>query len=589
MTERWPRLAAISVPLLAIAASAAGIVNGFTYDDHYVIAVNPTIHTLHHWWNAFASSYWPKNAGGDGYRPMTILAFKLQWALGGGSPVAFHAVNILLYAAVSLFVYLLARRMLPPIAAWLAAALFAVHPVHVEAVANVVGQSELIVALAVVGATFLYVRDRQAGALRVGTMAVIGLLAALACLAKEHGVILPAMLAAAELTIIDDPRPAGARARQLRPFYLGLLAVDVAFVAARSFVLANRSLGGFEPFLPFVVLHVSQVDRVLTAIGVVPQWIRLLFWPLRLSADYGPPEIEIAQGLSMTLLPGFLLLISILWIAILVRRRRPAITFGIAVICIALLPSSNFILPAGIVIAERTLFLPSVGAMLVAGDLLLVGAEYLRRSFDAAAVRSTIVGPAACALLLSTGVVRSAMRSRVWHDNGTLLLQTVRDAPDSYRAHYMLATYYLRERSNKRFAESEYLKALKLFPYDPYLAFTFGEAYRTTGRCDAAVPLYKWARQLDPDFPTGRTQYAQCLLETGNYDLARQMALAAVRAGGVVSLLHELIRQIDAKQRAPQRIDSTGKRSVTALGGRRGKLPDTVQKSTPGPTVAAPR
>ena len=589
MTERWARLGAPSIVLLAIASSAVGIVNGFTYDDHYVIAVNPSIHTLHRWWNVFASSYWPKNAGGDGYRPMTMLAYKIEWALGGGSPAAFHAVNILLYAAVSLLVLLLARRILPPAAAWLAAALFAVHPVHVEAVANVVGQSELIVALAIMGATFLYVRDRQSGALRPGTVVAMVLLAAIACLGKEHGIVLPAILAAAELTLINDSTPTRERVRRLRPFYLGLLAVDVAFVAARSFVLANRSLGGFEPFLPFVVLHASQLDRVLTAVGVVPQWIRLLFWPLHLSADYGPPEIEIAQGLSMTLLPGFLLLISILWIAILVRRRRPVITFGIAMICIALLPSSNFVLPAGIVIAERTLFLSSVGAMLVAADVLRLVWAYLRPRFGATVLRPSIVGPAACAAILSVGVVRSTLRSRVWHDNGTLMLQTVRDAPDSYRAHYMLATYYLRERNDKRRAEFEYLKALKLFPYDPYLSFTFAEAYRTSNRCDAAVPLYRWTRQLDPDFPTGRTQYAQCLLETGDYDTARQMALAAVRAGGLVSLLHELIHEIDTKQRASRRIDAAGKRSVMAVGALDGKLPDTVQKSALRPLVSPPR
>jgi tetratricopeptide (TPR) repeat protein len=290
----------------------------------------------------------------------------------------------------------------------------------------------------------------------------------------------------------------------------------------------------------------------------------------------------------MTLLPGLLLLISILWIGLLLRRRRPVTAFGLAVICIALLPSSNFVLPAGIVIAERTLFLSSVGAMLVAGDLLLLAWRRLRPRL-AAGLPPAIVGTAACGLLVSAGAVRSGMRSRVWRDNGTLMRQTVRDAPDSYRAHYMLATYYMRERNDKRLAEAEYLAALKLFPYDPYLTFTFAEAYRTSNRCDAAVPLYKWTRQLDPDFPTGRTQYAQCLYEVGDYDAARQMALAAVRAGGVVRLLHELIREIDTAQRASRRIDTGGNASVTALGTPGGKLPDTVQKPVARSVAKGPR
>ena len=68
-------------------------------------------------------------------------------------------------------------------------------------------------------------------------------------------------------------------------------------------------MGGFQPFTPFSTLHISGRDRVLTAIGVVPQWVRLLFWPAHLSSEYGPPEIEIAQGYSLTQLPGLIVLL----------------------------------------------------------------------------------------------------------------------------------------------------------------------------------------------------------------------------------------------------------------------------------------
>ena len=66
------RAAAPSVALLAIASSAIGIFNGFTYDDVYVVEQNPLMKYLHGWWHVFRLSYWPKSAGGDGYRPLTI-------------------------------------------------------------------------------------------------------------------------------------------------------------------------------------------------------------------------------------------------------------------------------------------------------------------------------------------------------------------------------------------------------------------------------------------------------------------------------------------------------------------------------------
>lgn len=588
MMERWRRLAGPSVALFAILSSVVGIVNQYTYDDRYIIQLEPSTHTLHRWWQVFASSYWPKNAGGDGYRPITILAFKIQWVIGHGSPAVFHAVNILLYAAVSVLVFVLARRLLPFWAAWLAGALFAVHPVHVEAVANVVGQAEVLVALAVVGATILYVHDRLRGdgALRPSTIAWIALLYAFGCLCKEHGIVLPGMLVAAELTVIDDRSPLRDRILRLRPFYLGLAAIAVAFLAARSLVLSDRPLGGFEPFLPFSALRISRVDRALTALGVVPQWVRLLYWPVRLSADYGPPEIDIAQGVSITQLPGLLLLVGILALGVLLRRRQPVIAFGIAIVCVALLPSSNFILPAGIVLAERTLFLPSVGAMLIVGGTALVIAERLRESPRAAQLR--MMARIACAAALAAGAVRSITRTRVWRDNDTLFAHAVLDAPDSYRTHYVLGSWYL-EQKKKRLAEAEYRKGLKLFPYDPYLAFGLAEEYRTSGICQAALPLYRWAREVDPEFPIGRTQYALCLFDAGQYDLAKHYALEAVRAGGLLRGLHELIHDIDSARAAPRQIGQGGKLSMVAVPGVGGKLPDTVQKSTPTSTSAAPR
>ena len=183
MREWWTRWRTpeLAVAVLALLSSGIGIVNRFAYDDVYIVEQNPLVHSLRAWYRLFAMPYWPGQMGGDGYRPLTMLAFRLEWAIGRGSPVVFHGTNILLYALASVLVFWLARRALPLAFAWLAAALFAVHPVHVEAVANVVGQSELLVACALLGATLLYVRDRQNGPLRPRTAIFITLLYAIAC------------------------------------------------------------------------------------------------------------------------------------------------------------------------------------------------------------------------------------------------------------------------------------------------------------------------------------------------------------------------------------------------------------------------
>ncbi|MGH7618892.1 MAG: hypothetical protein ACREPM_16860 [Gemmatimonadaceae bacterium] len=575
MTNRTFRLAAPSVAVLALVSSIVGIVNQFTYDDRYIVEMNPLMRAGH-WARVLVSSYWPRDWGGDGYRPLTMLAFKVEFALGHGSPIAFHAASIALYACTSVLVYWLARQLLPNWAAWLTAALFAVHPVHVEAVANVVGQSEILVALAILGATILYLRDRLRGALEPATVAWLCLLYAIGCFAKEHGVVLPAILAAAEFSVIRDDAPLGDRVRRLRPTYLAFVLIAVLFVGVRAWVLSDHSLGGFRPFTPFSTLNISAGDRVLTAFGVVPEWLRLLYWPAHLSSEYGPPAIQIAQGWRIGQAPGILLLVGAFALALVLRRRQPVITFGVALAAITLLPSSNFILPAGIVLAERTLFLPSVGAMLVLGALCVLGAEWARARFGARRDLVTLAR-GVIALPLVAGAAWSAERTTVWRNNDRLFHQAVIDSPDAYRAHYMLGAWSF-ENKRKREGEAEYRKALNLFPYDPFLSYNMAEQYRLAGLCGPAVPLYRWTHGLDPHFPLGHGAFAWCLLNEGFYAEARSRALDAIRIGSDIKAMRRVIFLADSVTGAGRSHGARAGAHQTAVAG---KLPESVPKTRP--------
>jgi protein O-mannosyl-transferase len=590
MTDRLRRWAPFSVVLLAIASSAVGVVNWFTYDDKYIVELNPIMRDFSHFWRVFASSYWPKDWGGDGYRPLTLLAFQIETKLGHGIPLPFHITNILLYAAVSFLVYRLARRMMPEWAAWLVAALFAVHPVHVEAVANIVGQSELWVALAVIPAISIYLRDRARGELPLRSVGIIALLYLVACLFKEHGIVLPAILAAAELTVISDSRTIRERlsSPNFRLTYWVLALTGIAFIAVRAIVLSDHGLGGFQPFTPFSALKIGQADRMLTAVGVVPQWLRLFYWPARLVSEYGPPEIEVAQGFDISLLPGFLLLFATIALAFILRRRAPLISFGIAFAAAALLPSSNFIVPAGIVLAERTLFLPSVGAMLVLGGVALEAAKWFGAS-NHLTRQSIYAAAGACTVVLLAGVVHSYNRTKVWRNNETLFQNAVMDAPDSYRAHYMLGAWSF-DQKRQRVGEAEYKKAMALFPYDPNVAYSLAEQYRRKALCRPAVPLYRWSRAIDPEFPFGRIAEASCLLELGDFAAAKAASYEAVRFGGDLKITRRIRFIADSALAADTRVgthQSPGLAGVVMGDDVHGKVPEVPQK-TPGSAPKGP-
>ena len=144
---RAERLALSGIVLLALAATSTSLGHDFTFDDVYVVRNNVRVHELGGLLKLFGQTYWPPQLGGDGYRPLVMTIFTLQWVAGGGAPWMFHLGNVVLAVATAAAVYWCALAILPLAGAWVAGALFAVHPVHVEVTGNIVGQSELLVAL----------------------------------------------------------------------------------------------------------------------------------------------------------------------------------------------------------------------------------------------------------------------------------------------------------------------------------------------------------------------------------------------------------------------------------------------------------
>jgi hypothetical protein len=525
---------ALSIAALALAASASSIANGFALDDVHLIVRPSRIHSLVGWWREFARTYWPESWGGDGYRPLTVIAFRGQWALGSGQPYVFHAANIVLHTLTSVAVLWLARGVLPLAAAWIAAALFAVHPVHTEAIANVVGQSELWVALFITLAASLYVHGRLAGPVSWRRWLAIGALYAIAIFFKEHAIVLPALLILAEATVVRDRAPLRQRLIAMRAPLLALVAIALCYLWARSIVVV-AGLAGFVQYIVFQALDLSTGDRVLTMIGAAPEWLRLLLWPARLMTDYAPPYIDIAQGPHVTQLPGLLLLVGVLGLLLACWRRSPVTAFGLGWLVIALLPASNFVVPAGFIIAERTLYLPSVGALIALGSVIPWLYEKLegRRPTQYAAAATLV-------LLVGLSLIRSNSRNRVWRDNDTLMRQGIIDSPNSYRAHLLLGVH-LFESKRKSEGEGHYQHAMQLFPYDPLMTYDLAEKYRGADMCEPAIRLYRWLFTLKPDFEVGRIGLAACLLVTLKLDEARREAVASIRAGGDVKDAHAVI------------------------------------------------
>lgn len=526
------------VVLVALAASVAGLGNQLAHDDLHLIQENARVQDLTALGDIFARPFWPPPFSQDLYRPLTTFLLALQFAVGNGEPIVFRVVSYALYAASAGGVFLLARRFVAPPAALAAAALFAAHPVHVEAVALAVGQAEIVVALLAILSVALYHQWRLRGSLGAREWATLALLYGVASLFKENALVLPALLAAAELLVPGQRRTSW---KTLAPGYAALAGVALAVLALRVTVLGE--LRG--TFVTEALDGVTTGERLLTVLGVVPEWVRLFLWPAHLRLDYSPSEFVASTSLGAREAAGLLMVIGLLAAAWRARRQAPLVTFGIVWMGIAILPVSNLLVPTGVLIAERTLFLPTVGlALIVAGAIQ--------------ALASTITDPrarkaalAACIALVIAGVVRSAERHRVWRHDGFLAVRTASDAPRSFRAQRAYADVLFEIRQPDA-AHAAYARALEYAP--PQLRWRVHNDYarQLRARGDRAGEIRELRASLAqrPDQEDARGHLVAALLEHGEYDAAAAQADSAIARGARRDVFQGLKAVADSARRA---------------------------------------
>ena len=523
------------VAALALAASGSGLGNGYVFDDVPIILHNPLVHDLALSGTIWQSPYWP---AGLLYRPMTVQLFAIQWAIGDGQTIIFHASSILLKMLVAVLFWRLARRILPAPPALAASALFAVHPVHAESVANIVSQAELLAAGLTLLAVERYLAWRERGPLSRARRLVLAGFTLLAILSKETGYVIPALLVAAEVLLVPGVLPEGRRVRQMLPV-LGLqMSVAIITVLVRIIVLGPTPGAGPAP----AIRDLEPVHRIVGMLSAVPVWVRLLVWPAHLQADYTPPGVPVTGPYGMAHGLGLGLLVVGLVILIRSWRSDRTITFGLAWIGLALFPVSNLITTTGVIVAERTLFLPSVGAMLALGGIL----AWLTPRVAAASPLRKQLGALTLGLLVVLGGVRSAERQLVWKDPLTFIRHLETDAPTAYRGQLMASVYYS-EIGDTQAAERTAARAYALFKGDPQVFEQYGQTLRRQERCQEALPVLRDGVHRFPDRTVARSRLIECALAVGDTARARAVANEGVRIGATE--FEQTIRRLDSRAR----------------------------------------
>jgi protein O-mannosyl-transferase len=518
--------AQIAPAIIAAVVYVGALANGFAYDDVAIVSNNDWVRHGTVLTRALALPYWPDGAL---YRPVTSFSYGLDWMLGGGHPLLFHALNVAWYALGAALVARVALRWWPPLAAALAGALFAVQPVHVEAVANVVGRAELLAGVALLALTLVISAPRP---LSTARLVAVAILAALAAGAKETGVVAP-LIAWATIRLRHDARPGDVG----RVSLAALVGVAIPFVE-RITVLGT--LTGDTPHRAFIIA--SHAQSVALALATIPRALSLLAIPHLPGIDYSPTSAALTNpSIYLVIAGGILLAVGCALLVVHAWRPSPwtwAALFSVATFA----PVSNLLVHTGVVLADRTLYGPSIGASLLLGGALGTLLQWPRTEADRSGASrrdrpvvrrglQATVGAAATYLIVAS-ITYTLQTVGVWHDSRSVFTAMIDRSPTSYRGYYLLGSYNRSHNPERAVAvwadaQRDYSTAISLFDGDPGLfyeaainALELGDTARALAWLDQSVehdPHQTRARTtlILLHLRRGETAHAQSLLQAG--------------------------------------------------------------------------
>jgi protein O-mannosyl-transferase len=409
------RRPAILTAVLALLVYAVTLHGTYIYDDCEVARDDPRLATPAMW-----SRYWtrPYMRGGldKTYRPLTSMTFAVEQWLHGPRPWAFHLVNILLHAAASAAVAVLAARLAGSRTAFIAGALFAIHPVHTDAVAGLVGRAEPMCLLATFIGLCLFIR----APLTMGrAMAIVACFVA-ALLSKEQGMLFPFFILA--LLPLRRSRDGFPRADEKRAAVF--LAAGLLWTLAVYGILREQLIGtwwdrqsAYWIYNPLV--RSAGLDRALLPVALAGRYFSLLIAPVRLSPDYTAYAIGWQTGLRDPYL--YLGIAAVVcWVAVFAYslwRRNMALLFGVGALAVSYLLISNVPMLISTIFAERLIYLPSAFFLIVIGSML-------------ARARPKVLVPLVAALVV-VGGWRTISYARQWNDRLLFYDQCLNTQPGS--------------------------------------------------------------------------------------------------------------------------------------------------------------
>jgi tetratricopeptide (TPR) repeat protein len=469
----------------------------FVYDDNYQIVENPYVRSFHYLKQILTTPVWsfkyarvPTNY----YRPLMSLEYLVLYRTYGPLAYVFHLANVLMEAAAVVLLFAVTRKLLKSdLVAFLAAAIFALHPIHTESVAWIAAVPDLQLAVFLLIAFWFYLDMAEPSRKRWWTPVAMNVSFFLALFSKEPAVAFPVLAMFYEHMLRADRDRTSWKTKLGR--YGSLFLLTGIYLIARVFLI-----GGLIPKLQRPRL--SWPDALLSAVTLFGQYMNKLAWPVKLKMFYtfqatvSPRDPSFLFGVAWTFAIGILCLI--LW------KRNRLLVFPVLWMVATLAPALNARWMPGNVFAERYLYVPSIGfCWLAASGIVAIWYARPIKMFTAARVAIA----AAALLLASFSAIHIVKRNAVWSNDLAFFTDAVKQNPDNANLHSDLGFAYWAVR-NEPAAIQQWNHAIAIDPENSWALDNIGMADVTKKHYLEAIPSLQHALRLRPEFSNAHLNLA---------------------------------------------------------------------------------
>ncbi len=481
--------------------------SGFVYDDNFQVVESPYVHSFHYLREIFTTNVWSfQGASGftNYFRPMMTLGYLLTYQIAGLVPFSFHLMNIVLNCGAVMLVFLLLRRFSGERVALVAAGLFALHPIHTEAVAWIAAVTDLQLTVCYLATFLLYLKLAEPAHRARTTILMCGMYL-LALLSKEQAMTLPVLATIFEYFYRDDRKESNGRVKLSRVGPLW-------GVAAFYLIVRISILGGVAGVLTRP--NLSWHDTILSAISLIGGYIGKLFWPAHFSAFYlfhasrTLTDPRVLAGLAGIVLGGLLFLY--LW------KRHHLLSFAFFVIFLPLGPVLNARWMPASVFAERYLYLPSIGFCWLLGWYAI---RIWNSEVPGIPRLLTRAVPALIGVIALAYAARTVTRNRDWRSEEALFRQTLATQSDASLVRADLGAVLYNQKQFEA-AGREWLAALASGPTNAFALDNMALLRRHEGRYIEAEDFSRRALRARREFMTAHLDLAETLVLMGRNDEA---------------------------------------------------------------------